>query len=380
MTDTAQPYPASATSAEETVSENGAAPARPDCSASTSFPELVLAHYDWRRAVARPAAAAAAAALEQRYCERLAAFERAHGTIVNAYWCLNVPSAVALTEKPRARLIRSFTRPRLGFHRATDWATQNRPKIAASLHSCDSLAIRAGQVLTGLRQRVCLQLVMASAAHLLSLADDKARHEDPKEVLEHEETALAETRRYYEGAANGQAQMVYFAGMAAFTLLLALLAIPSGFFDPLPNIADAEFFGTLFAGAVGAVVSVVQRINAGQFRLEYDVGRIYPFFVGGLRPLMGGIFGLVFYFAVSSGLLDVVPIAPEGTARFFALVVIAFLAGFSERWAKDTLAGATASVRPTEAVTMEVRDATVTTVTDASSRGLAAPVHHRPSA
>lgn len=375
MTDTAQ---ITAPAAGGDALDEGAAPALPDCSASTSFPELVLAHHDWRRAVAR--GLPTVAALEVAYCARLAAFERAHGQIVNAYWCLNVPSGVALTEKSRSRPIAWFTRPRLGFHRATDWATQNRPKIAASLHSCDSLAIRAGHVLTGLRQRVCLQLVMASAAHLLSLADEKARHEDPKEVLVHEEAALAEARRYYESAANGQAQMVYFGGMAAFTLLLAGLAIPSGFFDPLPNIADAEFFGTLLAGAIGATVSVVQRINSRQFHLEYDVGRIYPFFVGGLRPLMGGIFGLVFYFAVSSGLLDLVPIAPEGTARFFALLVIAFLAGFSERWAKDTLAGAAAGMRPAEQVTMEVRDATVTSITDGATHAVAAPVPRRPFA
>jgi hypothetical protein len=345
MTDVAPPLAGPArTVSEEALSPDGAALALSDYAAPISFPELVLAHHDWRLAVAdhRPSVE-----LERAYCRKLIRFEAEHGRIINAYWCLTVPSAVALTAKPHARSLRWLGHRRtLAFHRVTDWATRGRPEIAASLHRCDEIAIRAGQVLTGLRERVALQLVMASAAHLLSLADERATHSDRKEALEQETRNLDKTEAYYCDAANGQAQMTYFAGMAVFAVLLGLLALLNAVVDPLPNVDDREFFGALFAGALGAVVSVVQRINSGRFDLEYDVGRPYAFFLGGLRPLMGGVFGLVFYFAVSSGLLDVVPIAAEGTDRFYALVVLAFVAGFSERWAKDTLASA-AGARPT---------------------------------
>ncbi|HKB94837.1 MAG TPA: hypothetical protein VKC62_11470, partial [Gaiellaceae bacterium] len=94
----------------------------------------------------------------------------------------------------------------------------------------------------------------------------------------------------------------------------------------------------LAAGAVGAVVSVIQRINTGKFELEYDVGCPYAFFLGGLRPLIGGAFAMAITFAFDGGLLHLPVAKGEDTDhRRLALLVVAFLAGFSERWAQDTL-------------------------------------------
>jgi len=92
------------------------------------------------------------------------------------------------------------------------------------------------------------------------------------------------------------------------------------------------------AGALGAVVSVIQRINAGKFTLDYDVGRPYAMFLGGLRPLIGGAFGMAITFAFDGGLLHI-PVAAAASThdRRLALLVLAFVAGFSERWAQDTL-------------------------------------------
>ena len=97
----------------------------------------------------------------------------------------------------------------------------------------------------------------------------------------------------------------------------------------------------LIAGAAGAVVSVVQRINDGHFELEYDVGRPYAFFLGGLRPVIGAAFAVVIASAFTSGIMHL-PISSDASDadKRFALIVISFLAGFSERWAQDTLAAA----------------------------------------
>jgi hypothetical protein len=46
---------------------------------------------------------------------------------------------------------------------------------------------------------------------------------------------------------------------------------------------------------------------------------------------------LALYFAVTSSLLDVFKLPGDDNKRFYFLLVIAFLAGFSERWARDTL-------------------------------------------
>jgi hypothetical protein len=344
MTSVVQPHDQPAAPAElEPPALNGAEPLATDGVGRVSFPELVWAHYKWRKAVGQ---GSVGAELEKAYYSKLRSFEQEHGRIVNAYWCLNVASAVALTEKPRPGWLRKLgLRPTHIFHRVTDWATRDKPAIAAGLHRCDELAIRAEQVLKGPRRRIALQMVMACAGHLLSAADEKATGRDVRKMPQEEKRELDACAQYYCDAANGQAQMIYFAGMGVFTLFIGLLAVPSAFFVPLPGIDDREFFGALLAGALGAVVSVVARINSGRFDLEYDVGRVYPFFLGGLRPLLGGAFGLVLYFAVASGRLDIIELPAEGTPHFFAILVVAFAAGFSERWAKDTLAVA-AGTRP----------------------------------
>ena len=82
------------------------------------------------------------------------------------------------------------------------------------------------------------------------------------------------------------------------------------------------------------------------FELEYDVGGPYTFFLGGLRPVLGGVFAIAITFAVSGGLVHLpVDTNPQADSRRFALLVLAFLAGFSERWAQDTLTAIVPAVR-----------------------------------
>ncbi len=294
-----------------------------------SFTELVYAHHDWWKArrAGTPDHTAEAA-----YDTVLAAFEARHGQIVRAYWCAEVESAVALTE--RARLGRLLS-PDYGFHRESDWATKNVPDVAAELHRCDELAVRADAVLTGVRQRICLELVVSSASHLLSLADERAGSRDRAKnaaALEQERAEIAKIEAYYREAANGQAQLVYFGGIAMVMVAVAALAAL------WLSITWATPVAALMAGAVGAVVSVIQRINTGTFELDYDVGGPYAMFLGGLRPLIGGAFGMAITFAFDGGLLHL-PVAASASThdRRLALLVLGFLAGFSERWAQDTL-------------------------------------------
>jgi hypothetical protein len=318
MTELAQPLPAGNT---ETVDVSTfAVPEKHP----VSFSELVYAHYEWFRHRGNEAA-------ESRYDKARLAFEHRHGEIVTAYWCSHVESAVALTEKKRF----SGRLSSWGFHRETEWATQEAPDVAAELHRCDELAVRANTVLTGVRQRICMQLVIASAAHLLSLVDAHQIKSEPATIdasLARERKAIDDAERYYRNAANGQAQMVYFGGMAVVAIAIAIIAAV------WLGITWATPVAALIAGALGAVVSVVQRINNGRFMLEYDVGGPYVAFLGGLRPLIGGTFAIALAFAFDSGLLHLPVAANETTAhRHLALLVISFVAGFSERWAQDTL-------------------------------------------
>ncbi len=305
-------------------------PAQPRTFArNPSFSELVHAHHAWWQG--RQGGAAERTA-ETAYDSIHAAFEKAQGEIVRAYWCSDIPSAVALTERKR---LNGHVTSTFRFHRESDWATKNAPDVATELHRCDALAVKAKAVLTGVRQQICLELVVSCASNLLSLVDKRARSGDDEstaEALNRERAAIAKVESYYCEAANGQAQLIYFGGIATVTLVIAAVA------TIWLSITWAAPVAALVAGALGAVVSVIQRINSGVFELEYDVGGPYTFFLGGLRPLLGGVFAMAITFAISGGLVHL-PVDPQAhtDTRRFALLVLAFLAGFSERWAQDTL-------------------------------------------
>jgi hypothetical protein len=136
-----------------------------------------------------------------------------------------VPSAVALAEKPGRKRRQGS---RLSFHRVSDWATKEEPEIAAALHECDELAVKATEVLRGKALRICMELVMASAAHLLSLVDAPSGHDGrgkKERALRLERDTLDRVRTYYRSAANGQAQLYYFLGLMLGVSIIAVAAL-----------------------------------------------------------------------------------------------------------------------------------------------------------
>ena len=298
--------------------------------ATPSFTELVYAHFEWMES---PKADERADA----YRRTRRAFEQRHGDIVDEYWCSKDKSAIALTERRR----RFRATPLVTFHRETDWATRRHAAVGRELHRCEELAICAQIVLSGMRRRICLQHVASAAAHLLSLADPAAAPADEKEAeqgLRGAREALDRAGTYYRDAANGQAQFFYFVGMVVMTGVIAAAA-------GVTLLAGGWRVGVVasVAGAVGAVVSVTQRINANDFDLQFDMGRWHAFFVGGLRPFIGGAFAIAISLAFDSGMLHL-PVPGSGdnaeANSHLALAAIGFVAGFSERWAQDTLAAA----------------------------------------
>jgi hypothetical protein len=305
-------------------------------SPTVTFSELVYTHFAWWREERNGGACDETTG---DYHKMLRRFEHEHGHVVASFWCSHVESGVALTEQPR-RLRRNGS---FALHRETDWATKHFPEIASQLHRCDELAIKARTVLTGVRQRICLHLVAAAAGHLLSLVDTASAPQSTAErraALKEEQEAVARAERYYRDAANGQAEIVYFAGMVAVALAISLGAGLFLRFEWAVGVA------ALVAGAVGAVVSVIQRINARSFHVDYDVGRPYAFFLGGLRPLIGGAFAIALAFAFDSGMMHLPVAAGDRKSQHLALVVVSFLAGFSERWAQDTLSSVVPQAAP----------------------------------
>ena len=331
MSETAEIPATFASSATKAKQDKPAGPEPP-----VTFSELVYTHFAWWHEERNGGACEQTATDYHRMLRR---FEHEHGRVVQSFWCSHVESGVALTERP-GRLGRhgAFT-----LHRETDWATKRFPEIASQLHRCDEIAIKARTILTGVRQRVCLHLVAAAAGHLLSLVDTASAPQsntDRRSALKEEQEAVARAERYYRDAANGQAEIIYFAGMVAIALAVSIGALLFLHIEWRVGVA------ALVAGAIGAVVSVIQRINARSFHVDYDVGRPYAFFLGGLRPLIGGAFAVALAFAFDSGMLHLPIASSDSKDQHLALVVISFLAGFSERWAQDTLASVVPQAAP----------------------------------
>ena len=74
----------------------------------------------------------------------------------------------------------------------------------------------------------------------------------------------------------------------------------------------------------------------GSFAIDHELSRWEVMLVGAYRPLIGSVSGIVIYFLVQTPLIPIEQSAL--TLPFY--VVVAFLAGFSERWTRVVLSGA----------------------------------------
>jgi hypothetical protein len=313
-----------------------------------TFADLARIHHAWR-------VDPDDAALSKRYAEALAAFEFHHGEIDDAYWCLDRASGVAVTMLPMRRTF--GCRPRYRFHRATAWATQPDSRVARLLNASDELGVRVSHVLRGTSARVCMGLVMNSSKSLLALVDAPSQPPDAasrREILKEEEAKLKVTEREYRRTATRQAQLVYVAGALAGAIILTALVLfvlwlislrtqlgwlpRDGAKGSEATLSLSVLYLCAIAGGLGAIVSLVARINMNSCTVDYEAGRGVMFALGALRPALGAVFGIAFYAAIVSGLLDLFKV-PTGddTKQFYFFLVIAFLAGFSERWARDVL-------------------------------------------
>ena len=310
------------------------------------FADLVRIHYRWRAALREGSGVPQAEQdeISELYHAALDRFEAEHGKLINSYWCATVESAVALTTGPPLKgPLRRFRSRAPRFHRVSDWATKDEPEIAHALHYCDELAIRMTEMLRGRGRRICMQLVMTCACHLLSFVDSSGSTAytpaERKKAFADEKKELDNIARDYREAANGGAQLIYFGGMGVGVAALAGLYSIAGSILNQPDVHASTIVGCLVAGAIGAIVSVIARVNSGSFALDADVDRSYTLFLGALRPWIGSVFGLLMYFAVTSGFVEFFKLPEDDIDKFYFLCVIAFAAGFSERWAQDTLTG-----------------------------------------
>lgn len=184
------------------------------------------------------------------------------------------------------------------------------------------------------------------AADIIESADipTEQREEVQRVALAHWEM----TRDRVTGLIQRQARLVYFLGVAIGGVLsISLLTL----FGVVVSVdlgnhvaAPLSLLAATIAGAMGACVSVYQRMASNDLKLDFMAPFLQKVLLGALRPWVGAVFGAVVYFGFASGLL--VPqggIGGDKPATFAFFAMAGFAAGFSERFATDVLERAAGS-------------------------------------
>ncbi len=155
-----------------------------------------------------------------------------------------------------------------------------------------------------------------------------------KKNLELVRPEVARAERIFTIAAQRDAQVRYGRGMLIGTV--ALLAF-CGVLGVAFGVGDVPaWYGVAFpAGAVGALVSVLQRMTSGRLRLDAFAGDGMLRTYGAVRPAIGGVLGMVLFVLLEGGVL--LEVSSDSNLAFYA--AIGFLAGFNERFAQDMIVG-----------------------------------------
>jgi hypothetical protein len=150
---------------------------------------------------------------------------------------------------------------------------------------------------------------------------------------------LTAARDQFDRDTQRAAQFRYARGIALGSGVMTLLCLAIAGIFAWQHISAINGVG-LAAGAVGACVSVLQRMTNGTLDLNAQAGHRMILAFGALRPFVGGIFGLVTFFVIRAELISVF-VLPKATGSALAYVaVFSFVAGFNERFFQDMLANA----------------------------------------
>ena len=96
---------------------------------------------------------------------------------------------------------------------------------------------------------------------------------------------------------------------------------------------------SFIAGSTGSIISILSRVaeyNTSQYEDKYDASFL-PIFIGLFKPIIGGAFGILVFAAMNTSLLDDFLNQARTDAKWFTVISVTFVVGFSERLAKDMI-------------------------------------------
>ena len=315
------------------------------------------------------------AAREARFQAMLAAFESDEGRVRSQTWCKRIESGAVLTSKrPKSDLRRAISGDQVRYFAGGNPVEVDADlKLAELMAKTDRQAQRVADLLRNpMRANALRQLHEVRSTALEGFEAMARRRGNGEEVtklrkvIERQVTAqLKAAIDYSERAMRLRAAILYQIGMLAGVVVLMFFAgfLLFTFNDEPDLLAGTTFIPTvLLLGGVGAIISVLQRFTRGQgVTTSLENGLIACFMLGVFRPVVGAVIAFAIYILI---LGDIVPIeVPEvAETRAFFLGGIAFLAGFSERYAQTMLSAARTGASP-------VDETTTTTTTTTKSGG-----------
>lgn len=136
----------------------------------------------------------------------------------------------------------------------------------------------------------------------------------------------------YRGTGTDYAETRYIFGVAAGTV--AIVALAGLLAALLSDIDHTIWLGALAGGAVGGLLSVLERYTRGKLQLQFEAERLW--LKGVTRPVVGALSGVALYVLINAGFLPL-DIRAEGTELGLAFAGLGLIAGFSERLLKDVI-------------------------------------------
>ena len=272
----------------------------------------------------------------------LEAYQLESGKICGSYYCEHIIGAAARTNRPRLALV---------FNSRT-WGPEEQ-----LLTCCDGLYWEGIDYLAGSDRGTFVERLYSVSTDALAMLDSRCGVNGGRpapaappvgddaatvraEALDALQRKLDDVRAFYAHAAPKRARLRYLGGVVAgfaFTIVLAALLLLVLSFSSVSSADREEIVAIWIAGAVGAVVSVMQRVSSDSLVVHHEAGRAELFLLGAIRPLLGGAIGVALYALFAGGILDFAMPDNENVREIYYFAGIGFLSGFSERFAQDML-------------------------------------------
>ncbi len=282
-------------------------------------------------------------------------FERVYGPMEMVHFGQRARVGVALT-------LRRTLASRVGFSRSANLHIVTDcdlpPSLVRLLGRARQLADGARELLLGRPRRTCLERIYDVTVQILCQAELQPPGTAPSdEAVSAIAAEFDEIDRYYQPHARVKLLLNYLLGMISGAGLMALFGYLLQAWTE--TLGDRPALYTAFvAGGIGAVVSAMVRISTKGFELPQEMGRLRTSFAGAFRPVIGCIFAVLVFAFLASGLSTSLGLPPDTQQRIYFVLVIGFLSGFSERFAKDILVKAEGTITGTSGETDAERPAT----------------------